>query len=139
MRGKINWMLFACLMLSWIMSACATTAPTRGLVGQPDVVAAPVASPQKTVLKDTRLIQPVDVRVGSAVEARDPLKIETLTGNGTVVAPVQVDVTVPGTSWQTYAIAGGVVAGGTFVVLFLADQAGAFDTQTTLIGARPAR
>jgi hypothetical protein len=105
----------------------------------PVAVASDAALNKGVVLKGTKLVQPVDVRVGSAVESRDPLKIERIDGSGTVVAPVDVQVTVPETSWQTYAIAGGAVVGGTLVVLFVADQAGAFDTQTTLIGAQPTK
>lgn len=120
-----------------LVAGCATTMPKRQTA--PVAVASDAALNKGVVLKGTKLVQPVDVRVGSAVESRDPLKIERIDGSGTVVAPVDVQVTVPETSWQTYAIAGGAVVGGTLVVLFVADQAGAFDTQTTLIGAQPTK
>lgn len=144
MRG-INLVLFAMLLGSLLMSACATT---RTVAGPPSVAAAPdpgsqaAAAPVKgTVLKGTKLVQPVDVRVGSAVESRDPLRIEKIDGAGTVVAPVQVDVTVPAPE-PSYWKYGAVIVGSAAVIglgLLAADQAGVFDSTTTLVGARPAR
>ena len=79
----------------------------------------------------------MDVRVGQDVEARDPLQIAMLQGNGAVVAPVDVSVTVPGPDYWKY---GAVIVGSAAIIglgILAADSARMFDHKTELIGAQP--
>jgi len=145
----MKWLML--LFLSLTMTACVTTEAQKAkVIPQPEQIAQaePADQAQPAPVEAVSKRYPVPGKVGTMQQVivlkgghTGPVLDVSEAKAGSVVAPVIIPIPPQPEErplWHYMAAAGGVLA-ATGVVLFAADQAGAFDTRTVVVQGQPTR